>query len=89
MKNKLVGNVFDLLNKFHDNQTRFGGYMKKNLWGLFWLFLGSSSFRPLNFHQEVSIWSRNFSLFCMGNPKKWTQDDLLIPSSDFNLGVAC
>jgi hypothetical protein len=58
----VVSIVFDLQNEFHDNRTRFEGFVKKNLRGLFWQFLGSSTFGPQNFCQELSDWSGNLPI---------------------------
>jgi hypothetical protein len=43
--NRVTGYVFYIQNEFHDNRTRFGGFMEKNLRDLFWSILGSSTFR--------------------------------------------
>jgi hypothetical protein len=62
--------VFGLQNEFHDNRTRFGGFVNTKFSGLFWIFcffwpfLGpddtKNAFRIQNFcHQKVSVWSGN------------------------------
>jgi hypothetical protein len=77
--NEVLGTlIFDIQNEYHDNRTRFGAFRENKFKGLFWTYLGSSTFGPQNFCQEVSVWSGNL-LTQILSEKKWTRYDLLIP----------
>ena len=62
----------NLQNEFHDNQTWFEGFMEKRVWVFFWLFLGSSPFRPQNIRQEASVKAEKLAptLFLQGESEK-------------------
>ena len=78
----VLGNVFDLQNEFRYKRTRFGGFKEKitrgSLFGHFW---GRPTSDPKIFAKKrpFKLKKRLLPYFCMRNPKKWSQGDLLIP----------